>query len=247
MKRRNQSGDTLIEVAIAMAMLGLVVLTVFMVANRSLASIMDTTERTAVRASINSQLDLIEYLRDRKPDTKEWKAIMDMARLADPKKDPKLVDDIYNRDSDCRMHISTSGAIYHSFWLTYDPAPDEREKRNDRFVRVWTPNVPGDKVSKIWDKNHGEGGGDNYLVKYNVHGKFDLTDRKNQISTTPFPGYGIWVDVVKSEATDTEHEGYYIEVIARACWTPLGSRNPGEGRVKVIKRFSVMGKEVRKW
>ncbi len=246
MKRRNQSGDTLIEVAIAMAMLGLVVLTVFMVANRSLASIMDTTERTAVRASINSQLDLIEYLRDRKPDTKEWKRIMDMARLADPKKDPKLVDDIYSRKSDCRMHISTSSAMYHSFWLTYNPAPGKADKKDDRFVRVWTPNVRDDKVSKIWDKNHGGDETKNYLVTHqDPKGYIRLDDRKNQISTTPFPGYGIWVDVVKSEATDTEHEGYYIEVIARACWTPLGSRNPGEGRVKVIKRFSVMGKEVR--
>lgn len=242
MKQRNQSGDTLVEVAIAIAMMGLVVTTVFMVTNRSLATIMDAAERTAVRASINSQLELIEYLRDRKPSSDEWKKVMDLAKLADPAKDSKLVDEIYH--SDCTMHTSTAGgSVYSSIWFTYDHSPED-----DRFVRLWNSNNPGDshhsEVLNAWKISSGDS---KYFQKYSSvsFDKSGVDGLKQQISTAPIPGHGLWVDIVKSKATKSERDGYYIEAIVRACWTPLGSRKPGEGRIKVIKRFSVMGDELR--
>ncbi len=232
MKQRNQSGDTLIEVAIAIAMLGLVVTTVFMTANRSLATIMDATERTAVRASINSQLDMIEYLRDRDPDSTGWKRILRAAKSADSGTNAKLVDEIYQND--CKMRSDKDNG---SMWLEYNPSYDVAKDRGGEYVQVYSMRFPNSSIKEQWDreKDHKD------FFKSVKEVAFDKLD--TQISTAPIPGHGIWIDVVKSEAKPNEHEGRYIEIIARACWSPLGSRKVGQGRIKVIKRFSIAGEK----
>ena len=60
----NQRGDTLVEVAIAMAVLGLVLAATMTIINRSLLSVMNAVERTGARGEVNSQVEMLRYVFD---------------------------------------------------------------------------------------------------------------------------------------------------------------------------------------
>ena len=59
-----ERGDTLVEVMLAIAVLGVAVVGTMTIMNKSTLQMMDTLERTAVRTSINSQAELLNYVRD---------------------------------------------------------------------------------------------------------------------------------------------------------------------------------------
>lgn len=59
-----QRGDTLIEVMLSISILSLVVVGAMMIMNRSNSNMLDAVERTAVRAEVNRQTELLNYLRD---------------------------------------------------------------------------------------------------------------------------------------------------------------------------------------
>lgn len=59
-------GDTIVEVMLAMAMLGAVVIGVMGVMNFSHATLEASLDRTRVQALMESQLDLVRYARDQK-------------------------------------------------------------------------------------------------------------------------------------------------------------------------------------
>lgn len=61
---KSQRGDTLVEVAIAMAVLGLVLASTLTVINRSLYGVMNAVERTAARGEVNSQVEMLRYVFD---------------------------------------------------------------------------------------------------------------------------------------------------------------------------------------
>jgi prepilin-type N-terminal cleavage/methylation domain-containing protein len=63
----NQRGDTLVEVLIAITVLGVVVAGCMAIMNRSLVSILNSAERTAVRSEVNSQTELLHYARAKNP------------------------------------------------------------------------------------------------------------------------------------------------------------------------------------
>ena len=75
--KRNQRGDTLIEVLIAITVLGTIVAGCMAVMNRSLVSILNSAERTASRSDINTQTDLLNYVY--RSDKTTWNKIMDIA------------------------------------------------------------------------------------------------------------------------------------------------------------------------
>lgn len=75
--KRNQRGDTLIEVLIAITVLGIIVAGVMATMNRSMVSIHNSAERTASRADINTQTDLINYIF--RNDQETWDKIMNLA------------------------------------------------------------------------------------------------------------------------------------------------------------------------
>ena len=68
--KRNQAerGDTLVEVTVAMAVLGLMLAASLAVINRGLMGVSNAVERTSVRASLSSQAELLRYVFD-DPDT----------------------------------------------------------------------------------------------------------------------------------------------------------------------------------
>lgn len=75
--KRNQAerGDTLVEVTVAMAVLGLMLAASLAVINRGLMGVSNAVERTSVRASLSSQAELLRYVFDdpvTNKDTYQW-------------------------------------------------------------------------------------------------------------------------------------------------------------------------------
>lgn len=78
--KRNQTerGDTLVEVTVAMAVLGLMLAASLAVINRGLMGVSNAVERTSVRASLSSQAELLRYVFDDPVTNKEaYKWILD--------------------------------------------------------------------------------------------------------------------------------------------------------------------------
>lgn len=63
-KVTNQRGDTLVEVAIAIAVLGLTLAATVTVINRSLLTIMNSVDQTSIRGKVNSQVEMLRYVFD---------------------------------------------------------------------------------------------------------------------------------------------------------------------------------------
>lgn len=79
MKRdQAERGDTLVEVTVAMAVLGLMLAASLAVINRGLMGVSNAVERTSVRASLSSQAELLRYVFDDPVTNKEaYKWILD--------------------------------------------------------------------------------------------------------------------------------------------------------------------------
>lgn len=78
--KRNQAerGDTLVEVTVAMAVLGLMLAASLAVINRGLMGVSNAVERTSVLASLSSQAELLRYVFDDPVTNKEaYKWILD--------------------------------------------------------------------------------------------------------------------------------------------------------------------------
>ena len=80
-KKRAERGDTLVEVTVAMAVLGLMLAASLAVINRGLMGVSNAVERTSVRASLSSQAELLRYVFD---DPVTNKAAYD--KILDPKR-----------------------------------------------------------------------------------------------------------------------------------------------------------------
>ncbi len=77
-KKRAERGDTLVEVTVAMAVLGLMLAASLAVINRGLMGVSNAVERTSVRASLSSQAELLRYVFDDPVANKEaYKWILD--------------------------------------------------------------------------------------------------------------------------------------------------------------------------
>lgn len=63
-KSRAERGDTLVEVTVAMAVLGLMLAASLAIINRSLMGVSNAVERTSARASLNTEVELLRYIFD---------------------------------------------------------------------------------------------------------------------------------------------------------------------------------------
>ncbi len=232
-----ERGDTLIEVAIAMAVLGAVALLTFTTMNSSLLSIMDSTQRTSVQQKVNSQIEMINYIRSNDPD--QWKAFTDAASDAGY---APLKDDSYK----CRMNK------YHGA-----PMPSIYTDSTDfysNFGSVWLEYHPDDTAHPVRVYNLATANGTNDFnrstaAKYwggrvsNKDYAFDGRSGMSTVSITdPQPGYGIWVDVGAAQPRYATHVAVradepYIDVVVKACWTPFGAKSDGEARISQTYRI----------
>jgi type II secretory pathway pseudopilin PulG len=62
MKKLNKTGDTIIEVLLSLAVLGMVISTAFAIASRSLKRAQQAQERTEATKLVEGQIDRIKYL-----------------------------------------------------------------------------------------------------------------------------------------------------------------------------------------
>lgn len=63
-RRTPQSGDTLIEVLVAIAVFGVVIVGAFSLMNRGIAQMYDSMEKSEVRLLLNRQIEALTYARD---------------------------------------------------------------------------------------------------------------------------------------------------------------------------------------
>ena len=102
-KSRAERGDTLVEVTVAMAVLGLMLAASLAIINRSLMGVSNAVERTGARASLNTEVELLRYIFD------------------DQVTNKKLVDDIVNKtQSDQKVEGRGCEIGTNSFTLYYD-------------------------------------------------------------------------------------------------------------------------------
>jgi Tfp pilus assembly protein PilV len=123
-----QRGDTLIEAMLSIAVLGLVVVGCMAAMNHSNAAMLDAVERTEVRASINSQTEMLTYLRDQNLKTSggdsTWNQIVGgvngQSALVWSSSDSTDVANITDFSKQCsyRGNKSETGGG-RSFWLSY--------------------------------------------------------------------------------------------------------------------------------
>lgn len=116
--KRNQAerGDTLVEVTVAMAVLGLMLAASLAIINRSLMGVSNAVERTSARASLNTEVELLRYIFD------------------DQVTNKKLVDDIVNETKSDQKAESRGCEISDKSFTLYDTgnqaAPVARNKLN---------------------------------------------------------------------------------------------------------------------
>ena len=224
-----ERGDTLIEVAIAMAVLGAVALLTFTTMNSSLLSIMDSTQRTSVQQKVNSQIEMVNYIRSNDPD--QWKVFTDAAFGADY---AQLKDNSYK----CRMS-----------WYNPNGAPTPNtytaSTNTSSLGSVWLEYHPDDTAHPVRVYNLATANGTNDFnrstaVKYwggrvsNKDYAFDSRSGMSTVSITdPQPGYGIWVDAGAAAVgyVGARANEPYIDIVVKACWTPFGAKSDGEARI----------------
>lgn len=115
-KCRAERGDTLVEVTVAMAVLGLMLAASLAIINRSLMGVSNAVERTSARASLNTEVELLRYIFD------------------DQVTNKKLVDDIVNETKSDQKVESRGCEIGVNSFTLYDTgiqaAPVARNKLN---------------------------------------------------------------------------------------------------------------------
>lgn len=222
-----QRGDTMIEMAITFMILGVVILTVFMAANKSLVTALGVTERTSVRDKINSQLEMSEYVRDWESGYSTsaehtWADLLQRAKQVNLDS-PSVAAEFYS--DNCRTNNQ-------SFWLEYDSSAGNV---ND-VVKIRSAGDPGTIAEAAWQAQTGRGPDTNVDFSNNIGAQ------------NPVAGFGVWLSAGYSGSVcgDINKEPY-IDIVARACWTPLGARSGdmGRARLKTVKRLSVVkGREI---
>lgn len=167
-KKRAERGDTLVEVTVAMAVLGLMLAASLAVINRGLMGVSNAVERTSVRASLSSQAELLRYVFDDPVTNKEaYGKILDIFKYAKPSKDLG--------QNGCKIG---GGGFYLSVSEVVGAPPVEMHKLNSVDTAHLTNNVYGqpeaarDKSGNslgIWiegDKHDGQNGMPGYIDFY---------------------------------------------------------------------------------
>lgn len=116
--KRNQAerGDTLVEVTVAMAVLGLMLAASLAIINRSLMGVSNAVERTSIRASLNTEVELLRYIFD------------------DQVANKKLVDDIVNNTKSNQNVESRGCEIGDKSFTLYDTGNQAEPVAKNEFI-----------------------------------------------------------------------------------------------------------------
>ena len=146
-KKRAERGDTLVEVTVAMAVLGLMLAASLAVINRGLMGVSNAVERTSVRASLSSQAELLRYVFD-DPDTNKvtYRKILDIFKYAKPSKDLG--------QNGCKIG---GGGFYLSVSEVVGAPPVEMHKLNPVDTAHLTNNVYGQPEAAGDNKGNSQG------------------------------------------------------------------------------------------
>lgn len=213
-KLSNERGDTLIEVSITIVILGVVSAGVLATMNNNLLRIMDSTQRTAVTVQGNSQVEMLNFLRNE--DSKMWQQVVARAKA--------VTSDSIVSGNACQMSNN-------SFWLQANAS------NIDHPVAVYTlSNMSGysldgkrinpSDVAGLW---HGYDSSKRDW-SFDAGGDINLSDVQ--------PGMGMWIDAkyVKG-AEDAAGKGDYIEASVKSCWTPLGAASSERAQIQSVVRI----------
>jgi hypothetical protein len=193
-------GDTLVEVLFATATAGLLIVITLVLMNRNLAQIQMSVETTFVRQAIDSQAEVLRYMRDQymndrsaelnasnKPTpSKLWKDLVDSSRPAN--------------------HVQSAATNFGTC------QPDA----------TGTVNPPASgKAFFINNSTSGNAEGDAADIQ-----ALDATNADNLLNSTlaqsdtyARPGHGLWVEAVSPVFTSSQTDRY-VDFHIRACWDP---------------------------
>ncbi|MDO4271936.1 MAG: type II secretion system protein [Candidatus Saccharibacteria bacterium] len=186
MQRINkQRGDTLVEVTIAMAVLGLILASTMAIINRSLLGVMNAVERTSTRMAVDSQVEMLRYVFDTQTGDNRETAEAIISRVG-----------------------TDAGVISRGC-----------SSSNNGFYLVTNSGTSGSPVKVNWLAAN--------------------TAIADTVYAAPTAGNGVWVEGVK-HAPSGSVPGY-IDFYARACWSPYGAREVGQGRIESTVRVYYKG------
>ncbi|MCL2451832.1 prepilin-type N-terminal cleavage/methylation domain-containing protein [Candidatus Saccharibacteria bacterium] len=205
---KNQRGDTLVEVLIAITVLGIIIVGVMATMNRSLVSILNSAERTATRADINSQTDLLNYVH--RNDSETWEKIKNLAykNEEDGKVPPEVM-----RDPVCQINVDGH------------PGDDETDPNPGSFYLA----------PIVIDKEDGGDGISVFDVEL-AFGLTNEVNGTNQFQRA-IPGRGVWIDAVYYPQNDTTNRRSYIDFYIKACWVPFGGRDVDNQSITVARIY----------
>jgi type II secretory pathway pseudopilin PulG len=202
LKRRRQKsqqrGDTLVEVLFATATAALIIVITLVIMNRNLAQIQMNSEVTFVRQAIDSQAEVLRYMRDKymenrgaelsgdgKPTvSKTWKDLVDVARN-------KNAQTTSTEFGTCQPNSAgiTPPATNKAFFISNNA----------------TAEAEGDAVDiKTLKADNAE----------NI-----LNQTLGSSETYARPGQGIWIESV-NPAFASGQSNRYVDFHIRACWDP---------------------------
>ena len=211
---RKQRGDTMAEVVVALAVLGMILAASVAIINRSLLGVMAAVERTGVRGEVNTQVELLRYVFDRRY-TDNLQTSKDI--LARIESNTVSADEI----KDAKCTVKSKG-----FFLEINP---DAGKITD-ITEVGPSKVIMKPVSSTQEKQ-------NVVSEANIFGAPHADRLKhNEVS----PSRGIWIEGIKHKSTVDNLPGY-IDFYVRACWTPFGANQ--DASAQVLSNVRVFYKE----
>lgn len=189
---RKERGDTIIEVMIATAIASLAILSILAIMNRNLATIQMTVETTIVRQNIDSQAEVLRFLKDQY-----------LVARSSENGYPKIWKDISDaRNNDNVMTEATPFG---------DCTPSEPTKAF--YFAQSTSDDEGVDISSITMRRVADG----FKDANGINGTDG--DPYEDVETFARPGEGLWIEPIVSD-DQTGNTTRYIDFHIRACWYP---------------------------
>lgn len=217
-KKKAMRGDTLVEVAIAISVLGVMLAASMAAINHNLIAIMNAAERTAIRSQIDSQAELLRYAWNNNitltgPGVSTLKGLSFKQALRE--KHIGYIgsnqNDIKTRSCSAEQGNDRNGG--GTFWLAINPTSTDKKTAVSFYGTKGLVSPVADYIGSGTPKAGADG---------------DLTKMG-----------GVWIDAY---TPSTSGGAWYVDFYIRACWTPYGSSVSGAGRMQTVVRFRYSGR-----